>query len=127
MVSCTVTTPRSAWFALSFPATSACEIIMQVQTHGACQRHRGQIRVVDQCGVCFGGGASCPYSGTSGTCSLTGHMLIESFDGNSVNFVGTCDYVLAKSTVTKVEVVDAVNVDPFEVLARYGIQIHQLL
>ena len=96
MVSCTLTTPRSAWFALSFPATSACEIIVQVQHTG--HANATAVRsVVDQSSVCFGDGTSCPYSGTSGTCSLTGHMLIESFDGNSVNFVGTGDYVLAKS------------------------------
>ena len=50
--------------------------------------------VIDECGVCFGDGSSCPPRGS--VCQASGDPHYSTLDGAGHHFQGKCEYVLVK-------------------------------
>ena len=53
--------------------------------------------VIDECGVCFGDGSTCPPRGSM--CQASGDPHYDTLDGAGHHFQGQCEYVLVKDCV----------------------------
>ena len=63
--------------------------------------------VIDNCGVCFGNGSTCPVG--KATCVAAGDPHYTTFDGLGHHFQGRCEYVLAQDCITNLFKVHVLN------------------
>ena len=77
-----------------------CACAVAEAYESACRRLgiNGLGTVLDECGVCFGDGTTCPNY-FAATCQVHGHSHYITFDRSGHHFQGKCEYILAKDCV----------------------------